>query len=362
MDSLLDLYSDYLLSSFGKTSATGLSSLLDGAISHDRITRLLSQNEFTSKTLWQHVKPLVRKYETENACLIFDDVVVEKNYTQENEITCWHYDHSQNKTVKGFNILNAFYHTQSSEIDQPLRLPIGFEIVKKTIPYCSLKTKRETRKSEITKNEMMCDMITQSIHNQLKFKYILADSWFASSDNMLFIDQKKKVFIFDMKTNRKAVLSKEDRNKGLWTRIDEIDIPNNTTKKVWLKDLKIPVLLFKQVFKNKDNSIGVRFLVSNDFRLSNEDFTTIYKKRWSVEEYHKSLKQNTALAASPTRKTITQSNHIFASIIAYVKLEKWKITSQLNHFAMKSKIYVAASREAFRQVTDMKNTYINHVA
>ena len=62
-------------------------------------------------------------------------------------------------------------------------------------------------------------------------------------------------------------------------------------------------------------------LVSNDFSLSDDDFTALYKKRWSVEEYHKSLKQNAATAKSPTRTLRTQGNHIFASIMAYVKLE-----------------------------------------
>ena len=53
---LLALYSDYLLSSFGATTATGLSSLLDGQISHDQVTRFLSQAEYTSKELWHQVK------------------------------------------------------------------------------------------------------------------------------------------------------------------------------------------------------------------------------------------------------------------------------------------------------------------
>ena len=35
---LLELYSDYLLSSFGATTATGLSAVLKGEVSHDRIT------------------------------------------------------------------------------------------------------------------------------------------------------------------------------------------------------------------------------------------------------------------------------------------------------------------------------------
>jgi len=35
----LDLYTDYLLSSTGPTTATGLSRLLDGTLSHDHVTR-----------------------------------------------------------------------------------------------------------------------------------------------------------------------------------------------------------------------------------------------------------------------------------------------------------------------------------
>jgi hypothetical protein len=45
---LLELYSDYLLSSFGPTTAPGLSALLD-----DQVTRFLSEETYTSKTLWQ---------------------------------------------------------------------------------------------------------------------------------------------------------------------------------------------------------------------------------------------------------------------------------------------------------------------
>lgn len=41
-DHLLDLYSDYLISSFGATTATGLSALLEGDISHDQVTRFLA--------------------------------------------------------------------------------------------------------------------------------------------------------------------------------------------------------------------------------------------------------------------------------------------------------------------------------
>jgi len=39
---MLDIYTDYLISSFSYTTATGLSQALSGMISHDKITRFLS--------------------------------------------------------------------------------------------------------------------------------------------------------------------------------------------------------------------------------------------------------------------------------------------------------------------------------
>ncbi len=50
---LLDLYADYLISSFGPTTTTGLSRLLGAGLSHDKITRFLSERTFTSAGLWQ---------------------------------------------------------------------------------------------------------------------------------------------------------------------------------------------------------------------------------------------------------------------------------------------------------------------
>ncbi len=89
---VLDLYSDYLISSFGQTTGTGLSALLGGSVSHDRIQRLLSQREFTSVDLWHFVKPHVRAVELEHpeGCIIVDDSISEKPYTDENDIIAWH--------------------------------------------------------------------------------------------------------------------------------------------------------------------------------------------------------------------------------------------------------------------------------
>ena len=133
---LLDLYSDYLLSSFGATTATGLSSLLDGQISHDQVTRFLSQAEYTSKELWHQVKSVVRSIEREDGVLIFDDTIQQKPHTDENELICWHFDHSTNRSVKGLNLLNCIY--QAGDVS----VPVAYELVRKPILFCDLQTRR----------------------------------------------------------------------------------------------------------------------------------------------------------------------------------------------------------------------------
>ena len=59
----LNIYTDYLISSTGQTSATGLSRLYEGQISHDQVTRFLSTSYFDSKDIWLQSKPLIREAE-----------------------------------------------------------------------------------------------------------------------------------------------------------------------------------------------------------------------------------------------------------------------------------------------------------
>jgi len=144
---LLDLYSDYLISSFGQTTGTGMADLLGGSISHDRIQRWLSKQDFTSADLWQIVKPHVRGMQQADGVLIIDDSIAEKPYTDENEIICWHYDHAHDRQVKGINFLTALYHAGGQS------LPVGFRIVAKTEYYTDKKDGKTKRRSPISKNE-----------------------------------------------------------------------------------------------------------------------------------------------------------------------------------------------------------------
>jgi len=52
--------------------------MLEGEISHDRVTRFLSAQGYGTKELWGEVKATVRQIERDDGCLIFDDTIQEK--------------------------------------------------------------------------------------------------------------------------------------------------------------------------------------------------------------------------------------------------------------------------------------------
>ena len=97
---LLDIYTDYPISQTKYATATGLEALLEGELSHDKISRFLKQYKFGAKDLWKYIKPEVRKFEKEKeGVLIIDDTIEEKPYTDENEIICWHFSHAKGRCI-----------------------------------------------------------------------------------------------------------------------------------------------------------------------------------------------------------------------------------------------------------------------
>jgi len=315
---------------------------LDGDLSHDQVTRFLNKNELTSKDLWKYVKKEVRNHEKENVgVLIFDDTIEEKPHTDENDTICWHYSHAKGRCVKGVNILSALIRYND------FALPIAYEAIRKNQHYCDVETKKEKRKSAVTKNDLFKSMIKQATLNQVKFEYVLADNWFGAKKNIEYIhDDLKKKFIFGIKANRLVTLSK----KGQYRQLSSLNLEDNETRTVWLKGMSFPVMLLKRVFKNENGSTGTLYLITNDLSTDADQIYEIYQKRWRIEEYHKSIKQNASLATSPTKVSRSQRNHIFASIVAYCKLEFLKVKTTLNHFAIKYKLILKANRESMLEL------------
>jgi IS4 transposase len=220
--------------------------------------------------------------------------------------------------------------------------------VTKTETYEDPKTGKTKRRSITTKNEHYRQLLKQAVQNQVEFTYVINDIWYAAVENMNFIKQElKKDFVMPLKSNRKVALSRDDKAKGKYVCLETVNIKSECTKEIYLEGVAFPLSLAKQIFINEDGSIGILYLVTSDTSLTYERITTIYQKRWKVEEYHKSLKQNVSLSKSPTQTINSQTNHFFAALWGYIKLEILKLQSKQNHFALKSKLYINALKQAF---------------
>ena len=346
---LLDLYSDYLICQNQYSTATGLSALTNGEVSHDKVTRFLREEDYGSKELWGYVKSDVRQHEKPSGgVLILDDTIEEKPYTDENEVVAWHHSHAKNRHVKGIGLLSCLVRYGD------ISLPISYEVIKKDIVFSDLKTKKLKKKSSVSKNILFQNMLAQAAKNEVLFDYVLADNWFGSKANLKFIhyDLKKK-FIIGLKSNRLAALSAEAKDGGQFQQVNSLDMKDGEHKLIWLKDQAFPVQLLKKVFTNEDNSTGVLYLVTNDLSIDADHLYEVYQKRWRIEEYHKSIKQNASLAKSPAKTVRTQCNHVFASIIAYCKLELLKVKTAMNHFAIKYKLILKANQAMLQEFKKM---------
>ncbi len=341
---IMDLYTDYLICNMGLATATGLSNILENQISHDKITRFINAVDSDPKLLWKGVKPLVRKLEnTDDGYLIIDDTIEEKPYTDESEIVCHHYSHSKHKHVKGMNLLSALIRYGD------IALPVDYYIVHKSVEFQD-KDGKTKFKSEVSKNEIARDFIYNAKRNHIKFRYVLADIWFGSNENMKHVNDMDKKFIFGCKSNRLVRFDK------IWHKISDLKISDEQVIICHVKGLAFPIAITKKVFINEDSSVGELYLISNDLNSSGSQLYKTYQKRWVIEQYHQSIKQNASLAKSPTKTIKTQTNHIFCTLLAFVKLESLKIKTMLNHCALKSKLFISATKSAFRELQKFKLT------
>jgi len=62
------------------------------------------------------------------------------------------------------------------------------------------------------------------------------------------------------------------------------------------------------------------------------------------------------LENSPTKTRTTQTNHFFASLYAYIRLERLKISTKMIHFALKNTLYVKAIQHAFAELQKLQNS------
>jgi hypothetical protein len=154
--------------------------------SHDAINRFLMEDEVSSDAVWQSIGHLVRR--SENACLIFDDTVLDKRHSFKLEWVRRQYSGNEHGIVKGIGVVNCV----SVNLDTNEHWIIDWRVYD---PEGDGKTKLDPVRE-------MFDAAIAS--NNLPVRTVLMDSWYAAKDLMMHIDKAGKLFYCPLKTNRKV--------------------------------------------------------------------------------------------------------------------------------------------------------------
>lgn len=301
--------------------ATGLFAAFDYRTSHDNVTCFPSSSYLDNRAVWKAAKGLVRQrvpaWDTSGVILV-DDYIVEKARTDDHPLISSHWDNSMGRHVRGINFVSLLFSHDRLDV------PIQVRPIEKTVAYQDKKTGKTNYRSAKTKNEHLREML-QAAKEQVRFKYVLADYWYSSTENLGFITKHLgKHAVIAVKENRRVALSETKRGNGESVRVGHISqLQEGIPLNVYLRRFPDPVRLVKQVFVSQNARQGTRYLFATDLSMSYEAITSIYEKPRKGEEYHQSLKQHTALGGSLTETIETQGNHFFAAIVAYAKLVKF---------------------------------------
>jgi hypothetical protein len=134
-------------------------------------------------------------------------LVGQKPPTDESALITTDWDQRQKRYIKGVNFLTLLY-----QADQ-LSLPIASVLIEKTKPEVDKKTGKTRYKSELTNNEHFRQLLTVA-HQQVDYKYVLADSWYASAENINHVIGLNHHCMFALASSRTVALSEQERKQG----------------------------------------------------------------------------------------------------------------------------------------------------
>lgn len=289
-------------------------SKVTGTLSHDTISRWLENASFRPSDLWRQVKGMVSLAE---GYLVADDTLLDKRYSRSSQIARPHYSGNAHGVVKGIPLVNLLW-TKGEEY-----IPVDYRVYEPT-------------RDDKTKHNHFQEMLKRAKKRGFEPRFVLMDAWYGSLDNLKYITRDMQWhFITNLKTNRQVSIT-----KGVYVPISDLNLAESQVRHVWLKGFG-PVLVCKTVDTNGD----VAYLATSDLSLTDHDtFLAHFDARWKIEEFHRGLKQTTGVEQCYSVKADSQRTHIFASFVAFVKLEATRLADDVSWYEQKA----AISRQAAR--------------
>jgi len=272
-------------------------------LSHDAVNRYLRGEKITPRLIWDNVRSQLVL--TERGYVIFDDTVLDKNYSHSIELVRRQYSGNAHGVIKGIGVVTCVYVNPATDqfwlIDYRIYDPEG---------------------DGKTKLDHVREMLEHAVsHKRLPFQAVLMDTWYATKDLMLHIESLHKFYYCPLKDNRQV---DDSQGAQVYRRVDalswseaELERGKQIKIKGFPKEHKV------QCFRVAVTTNRTDYVVTNDLA---QDSTRATQEacglRWKIEQLHREGKQLTGLERCQCRKARVQRNHIGCALLVWVRFKE----------------------------------------
>ena len=302
-------YCQYLLSSQINYTLTNFADHSQ-KFSHDQMNRFLGKDKLSPRLIWEQVRHQITF--SANGFVIFDDTIIDKNYSFAIELVRRQYSGNTKSVIKGIGVVTCLYVNPESEefwlIDYRIFAP------------------DEDGKSKLDHVNEMYDLLLYT--KALSFSTVLIDAWYATKEFMLKVERSGKVFYCPLKVNRNVDEGSGD--PACYQRVDALSWSEEESlhgKSVHVKDFPKGhrLQLFRLVVSTDrtDYIDHVCVVVTNDKTQSSASATQeVCGWRWKIEQLHRECKQLTGLERCQCRRSRIQRNHIACAFLVWCRFKE----------------------------------------
>ena len=254
------------------------------------------------RLVWENVRDQV--VPTPSGLMVFDDTVIDKNFSSRIELVRSQYSGNTHRIIKGIGVVTGVY--VNPHLNQ-----FWIKDLRIYDPNGDGKTKLDP----------VQDMLQNGVYQKcIPMRAVLMDTWYATKGMILQIEKFKKIYYCPLKSNRPV-----DDSSGTkpYQRIDSLAW--TTIERQYGKIIKIKgfpaepqVKVFRVVLSTqRTDSVVTNEIAPNHVEVVQE----VCGFCWKVEQFHRETKQLTGIEGNQCRQARSVRNPSGCAILVWVRFK-----------------------------------------
>ena len=276
---------------------------------HDSLTRLLHRLDPDPTPLWDEARQHVSLHA---GLLIVDDTTLDKPYAQHIELVHRHWSGKHHRVVTGINLVTLLWSDGTDAI------PCDYRLYDKPV-------------DGLTKNVHFRVMLMTAKERGFHPRFVAFDSWYSSLENLKTVRTLGWNWLTRLKKNRQV---DPDRTGNRALEACEISTLGSV---VHLKGYGMV-----KVFRIDTPDGDTEYWATDVVTMTAGEREDVAAKVWTIEVYHRGLKQFSGVERCQARSGRAQRNHIGWAIRAFLRLEHHRIRTGTSWFETKMGIIRSA--------------------